>query len=478
MADFIKIDDWRWEIPKTGAMRVPGLIYASEKMLAVLSSDKATEQVANVATLPGIVGWSLAMPDIHWGYGFPIGGVAAMDVSDGVISPGGIGFDISCGVRLLRTNLSRKDVQKNIEPLVDGLFHNVPSGVGSTGRVRLTQDEMRDVFEKGAAWAVEKGFGEREDLATCEDGGALDSADPDLPSARAVQRGRDQLGTLGSGNHFLEIQWVDEIYDESVARAFGIFLNQVVLMIHTGSRGCGYQICDDYLSVMQRASKKYGISVPDRQLCCAPVSSREGRDYFGAMCAGANFARSNRQVITQLVRETFMKVLGTGPKDLGMNVVYDVCHNVGKIEEHEVNGKKKKLCVHRKGATRSFPAGHPDVPEKYRAVGQPVMIPGTMGTASYVLVGTDLAMKETFGTTCHGAGRAMSRSAALKKVNGRELQAQLKAQGILVRTASYKGLAEEAPLAYKDVSSVVDVCHNAGISKKVARLRPLGVVKG
>jgi len=473
-----KIDDYRWEIPRTGEMRVPGLIYASESMLPKISEDKATTQVANVATLPGIVGHSLAMPDIHWGYGFPIGGVAAMDFKDGVISPGGIGFDISCGVRLLRSNLKKNEIDNKKASIVNSLFYNVPSGVGSTGRINLSSNEMKKVFEKGSRWSVERGYGEREDLETCEDGGCLDSAEPDLPSQRAIERGKDQLGTLGSGNHFLEIQFVEEIYDPEIASAFGLFKDQVTVMIHTGSRGCGYQICDDSLRVMRESIRKYGIRVPDPQLACAPLSSKEGKNYLGVMAAAANYARANRQAITHWVRESFMKTLSMGPKDLGMGVVYDVCHNVGKIEEHEVNGQLKKLCIHRKGATRAFPAGHPEVPEKYRSVGQPVLIPGTMGTYSYVAVGTEKAMKETFGTICHGAGRAMSRTQALKRVNGYELQRELEKSNILVKSASYRRLAEEAPFAYKDVNQVVDVCHRAGLSLKVARLKPLAVVKG
>ncbi|MBI4050884.1 MAG: RtcB family protein [Elusimicrobia bacterium] len=485
---FRKIDDYRWELPKTGQMRVPGLVYTSEKMLSKIERERVAEQVANVATLPGIVGYSLAMPDAHWGYGYPVGGVSAMEVGDGVISPGGIGYDISCGVRLLRSNLMAEDVRPHIPKLMDTLFHAVPSGVGSEGHISLNKQEMQQVFKKGARWAVEKGYGDREDLETIEDGGFLEGADPTLPSPRSVERGKNQLGTLGSGNHFLEIQEVDEIYDQKVAAVFGLFKGQMVVLIHTGSRGCGYQICDDFLSVMQKASQKYGISLPDRQLCCAPLSSQEGKDYFAAMCAGANFARANRQVITHYTREAFMKALGKNPRELGLGVVYDVCHNVGKMEEHEFpggealssfrKGKIVKVCVHRKGATRAFPAGHPEVPAPYRSVGQPVLVPGSMGTYSYVLVGTNRAMKETFGTCAHGAGRMMSRTQASKQIEGHQLKDQLKTQGIEVRTGSYKGLAEEAPFAYKDVSEVVEVCHQAGISRKVARMKPMGVVKG
>ena len=473
-----KLGENLWEIPRTGAMNVPGRVYASEAMMERIRRDRALEQVANVAALPGIVGASLAMPDIHWGYGFPIGGVAATAMEDGVVSPGGVGYDISCGVRLLRSNLIKSEVESKIPALADALFRAVPSGVGSTGRIHLKREEMKKVFEKGARWAVERAYGDREDLETCEDGGFLESADPDLPSARSVERGKDQLGTLGSGNHFLEIQEVDEIYDERTARVFGLFPGQVTVMVHTGSRGCGYQICDDYLKVMRESVRRHGIALPDPQLSCAPLSSREGKEYLGAMAAAANFARANRQAITHWVREAFMRTLGVGPNDLRMGVLYDVCHNVAKIEEHEIGGKRTRVCVHRKGATRAFPAGHPDVPERYRSVGQPVLIPGTMGTWSYVAVGTERAMKETFGTTCHGAGRAMSRTQAAKQIEGHKLWKELEERNISVRTASYRGLAEEAPFAYKDVNEVVDVCHQAGLSLKVARLKPLAVVKG
>ena len=475
---FRKIDDFRWELPQTGDMRVPGLLFATEQMLSKFEREKVAEQVANVATLPGIVGYSMAMPDAHWGYGFPVGGVAATDVADGVISPGGIGYDISCGVRLLRTDLTKEQVQPKLSKLLDALFHAVPAGVGQGGRLRLDSDDMRQVFRKGAKWAVEHAYGEGEDLLTCEDGGFLPGVDPHQPSERALERGRDQLGTLGSGNHFLEVQVVDEVYEKGTAAVFGLFPGQVTVLIHTGSRGCGYQICEDSLRNMQQATRRYGIPLPDRQLACAPVGSEEGKAYFNDMSAGANFARANRQIITHHTRGAFMKVLGLGPRELGMRVVYDVCHNIGKIEEHEVGGKKRKLCVHRKGATRAFPAGHPEVPEAYRQAGQPVLIPGSMGTYSYVLVGTEQAMKETFGTTAHGAGRQLSRHAAAKQVEGHALLKELGKAGIEVRTDSLRGLAEEAPIAYKDVNEVVDVCHRSGISRKVARMRPLGVVKG
>lgn len=475
---FHRLDAWRWEIPRQGAMRVPGMIYASEKMLPQIASDKASQQVANVAQLPGIAGKSLAMPDIHWGYGFPVGGVAAMDLESGVISPGGVGYDISCGVRLLRSDLQWPDVNLSLARLMDALFQNIPSGVGSSGPIHLNNNDMRRVLELGAPWAIKQGYGWSQDVDTIEDAGFLTQADPSLVSNRAIERGSNQLGTLGSGNHFLEVQRVDEIYDERIAGVFGLFQNQIVILIHTGSRGCGYQICDDFLQVMQRAGGKYQIKLPDRQLASVPLASPEGKNYFAAMCAGANFARANRQVITHGVRQGFEKIFGRSAQDLGLGVVYDVCHNIAKIEDHDIGGEKKKLCVHRKGATRAFPAGHPEVPVKYRNVGQPVIVPGSMGTASYVLVGTEKAMQESYGTTCHGAGRRMSRTQAAKQIEGKKLEQDLRTQGILVRTANYKGLAEEAPFAYKDVAEVVTVCHEAGISRKVARLRPLGVVKG
>ncbi|MDO8734575.1 MAG: RtcB family protein [Elusimicrobiota bacterium] len=456
-----KVDDYRWKIEKIGGMHTEGLIFASEKMVSNICSDNAYQQVSNVATLPGIVGYSLAMPDIHWGYGFPIGGVAAFNLNDGVISPGGIGYDINCGVRLLRTNLSKKDVGNHVKNLVAGLFTNIPSGVGSTGKINLSSQEVKNVLEKGASWAIDAGFGEKIDSEDIEEKGTLAGADNSSVSQRAIERGREQLGTLGAGNHFLEIQEVVEIYDEKYAQKFGIFLGQITVMIHTGSRGLGYQVCDDYIKVMLSAARKYGINLIDKQLACAPVLSDEGKKYFSAMACAANYAFANRQIITHWVRETFMKVLTKAPKDLGLELVYDVAHNIGKFEEHA----GRKIFIHRKGATRSFP----DIP---------VLIPGTMGTASYVLVGTEQALKETWGSTCHGAGRVMSRTQALKGERGSELAKRLEGEGITVQAKEWKTLAEESPSAYKDVNLVVDVCHRAGISKKVAKMKPLGVVKG
>lgn len=470
----------RFRIPKSykPGMRVDGIIYADDRLIDQIRSDQAPEQVANVAHLPGILKGSLAMPDIHWGYGFPIGGVAGFDVKTGVISPGGVGYDINCGVRLLRTNLTLKDVQPRLEALVQALFNYVPSGVGSEGKIRISNAEVREVLIKGARWAYEKGYGLKEDLERSEEGGQMAGADPSQVSHRALERGRPQLGTLGAGNHFLEIQVVEEVFDPHTAKVFGIELGQVTVMIHTGSRGLGYQICDDNVRMLGEVTRRYGIDIPDRQLACAPVESKEGKAYFGAMVCAANYAWANRQCITHWVREAFSSVMGQGPERLGMELVYDVAHNIAKLEEHEVDGRRIMVCVHRKGATRAFPAHHPSVPEVYREVGQPVLIPGDMGTSSYLLVGTELALKEAFGSTCHGAGRVWSRSQALEKTRGRSIVSELRQKGIIVCSASRDTLREEVPEAYKDVDLVVDVCHEAGISKKVARMRPLGVVKG
>jgi len=476
-----RIDDYRWEIPQSykAGMRVPGLIYTDEGMLSHIKEEQALEQVANVAFLPGIVSRSLAMPDIHWGYGFPIGGVAATRVSDGVISPGGVGFDINCGVRLLRTNLTEEEVRPRIGELVDTLYRNVPSGVGSQGKLKLKEREMENVLLKGARWAVERGYGEARDLEVTEEQGAMEGADPEQVSAKAKQRGAPQLGTLGAGNHFIEVGVVDEVYEPEVASVMGIErVGQVLLLIHTGSRGFGHQVCTDHLVTMGTAVAKYGISLPDRQLACAPVRSPEGQAYFAAMACAANYAWANRQCITHWVRESFIQVFGKSPRELGMDMVYDVAHNIAKMEEYEVEGKRLALCIHRKGATRAFPAGHPDVPDIYADIGQPVLIPGDMGRYSYVLVGTQRAMVETFGSTCHGAGRVQSRSAAKRSLRGVDVARGLAERGITVKAGSMSSLAEEASEAYKDVAQVVEVTHRAGISRKVARSRPIGVVKG
>ena len=476
-----KIDDYRWRMPKSykTGMRVPGIIYTDEDMLKQLMKEQALEQVANVAFLPGIVDYSLAMPDIHWGYGFPIGGVAATRVDDGVVSPGGVGFDINCGVRLLRTDLTGEEVYPRIKELIDSLYNNIPSGVGSKGNIRLRGTEINEVMVKGSRWAVEHGYGRPEDLDTTEERGEMPRADPARVSGRARERGTPQLGTLGSGNHFLEVALVDHIYEPDIAGVMGINqVGQVMLYIHCGSRGLGHQVADDYIKEMVRAMTKYGISLPDRQLACSPVKSPEGQAYLSAMRCAANYAWANRQCITHWVRQSFCQILGKSEKEAGLELIYDVTHNIAKIEEHKVNGKQQKLCVHRKGATRAFPAGHPDVPAKYSKIGQPVLIPGDMGRVSYVLVGTEQAMEETFGSTCHGAGRVQSRSAAKKHLNGRAVLESLQSRGITVRAGSLPGLAEEASEAYKDITSVVEVTHRAGISKIVARTRPIGVIKG
>ncbi len=477
--DIERINDFCWRIPKHGAMRVDGIIYASKRMLDDILKDESCQQVMNVACLPGIVRASLAMPDIHWGYGFPIGGVAAFDMEEGIISPGGVGYDINCGVRLLRTDLPAKDILEKKREIVNHLFREIPTGVGAHHRdFTLSHDDLRDVLKEGAKWAVRRGFGDENDLAHIEAGGCIHGADPQAVSERAKERGKDQLGTLGSGNHFVEIQEVEEIYDEVAASVMGLFKGQMTITVHTGSRGLGHQICDDHIEIMLAASRKYKIELPDKQLCCAPINSPEGKRYFAAMAAGANFAFANRQMITHWVRETLEKVLHMGPADLGIAPVYDVCHNIAKFEEHIVGNSSRKVCVHRKGATRAYPAKHPEVPAVYREIGQPVLIPGDMGRYSFVLVGTQKAMEETFGSTCHGAGRLMSRHAAKKLCRGRDIEAELAEKGIIVRGASRETVVEEVPEAYKDVADVVDAVAGAGISKKVAKLKPLGVIKG
>jgi len=460
-------------------MRVPGLIYADEALIKQIEEDQAIEQVANAATLPGVVRWAIAMPDIHWGYGFPIGGVAAMRLDDGVVSPGAVGYDINCGVRLLATRLTDEEVRPRLGELTERLFRNIPSGVGAHGRLRLPHAELPDVLRHGAAWAVRRGYGRPGDLGRIESEGTIPGAQPEDVSRRALSRGLDQLGTLGSGNHFLEIQRVEEIHDPPTARAFGIHHpGQVTILMHCGSRGLGHQVCSDYLEVCGRALPRYGITLPDRQLACVPLASSEGRAYLGAMSAAANFAFANRQVITHWVRESFEEVLRQSAESIGLDIVYDVAHNMAKIEEHTVEGQPMSVCVHRKGATRGFPAGHPDVPAEYRDVGHPVLVPGDMGRYSYVLVGTPVAMAETFGSTPHGAGRLRSRGAAKRLLRGVDLVDVLARRGILVRAASRDLLAEEASEAYKDVAEVVRASDGAGLTRTVARLQPLAVVKG
>ncbi|MBU4305217.1 MAG: RtcB family protein [Candidatus Omnitrophica bacterium] len=476
-----KIDEYRYRIPKTykPGMRTDGIIYTSGQLLESLLRDKAIEQVANVSFLPGIVKSSLAMPDIHWGYGFPIGGVAATDIEKGgVVSPGGVGFDINCGVRLVKTNLFYEDIREKIPDLLNVLYHTIPAGVGSKGSLRLSEAEEEKLLLKGAAWMVAKGYGTSEDLECTEAGGQLPDADPSLVSQHAYERGKAQVGTLGSGNHFLEIQVIDKIFEEEIAAQLNLFKGQIVIMIHSGSRGLGHQVCTDYLKVMLECLKKYEINVPDRQLACAPVDSKEGRAYLGAMSCAANYAWANRQMLMHLTRMAFEQFFKTGWQKLQMNLIYDVAHNIAKKEQHIVNGEKKSLCVHRKGATRAFGPGHPELPQRYRNTGQPVIIPGDMGRNSYLLVGTQKAMDETFGSTCHGAGRLMSRSQAIRTLNPKKVIEELRQKNIIVRSAGKEIISEEAPQAYKDVNVVVDVVHSAGISKKVCRMRPLGVIKG
>jgi tRNA-splicing ligase RtcB (3'-phosphate/5'-hydroxy nucleic acid ligase) len=476
-----QIDECCWRIPanyKIG-MRVEGRIFADERLIQQIRTDQAPEQVANVAFLPGIQMASLAMPDIHWGYGFCIGGVSATDPAEGgVVSPGGVGYDINCGVRLVSTNLVYSDIQPRLNQLMDALFRRIPAGVGTGGPYLFGGKELRRLLADGAPYLVSRGWATPGDIEHTEAGGCLDGANPDNVSPRALQRGGDQCGTLGSGNHFLEVQIVDEVVDEVAARTMGLKKDGVCVMIHSGSRGLGYQVCDDSLASLRKVPAKYGIELPDRQLACAPVHSSEGQAYLGAMRCAANYAWANRQLLMWQTRETFADFFGQSWESLQMNLVYDVAHNIAKMEEHEVEGRNRLLCVHRKGATRAFPAGHPEVPERYRQIGQPVIIPGDMGRASWVLVGRPGSMERTFGTTCHGAGRVMSRTAAIQHAQGRRIDRELAEKGIIAKCRSWKGLAEEQPDAYKDVSLVVDVVHRAGLASKVARLRPVGVVKG
>jgi tRNA-splicing ligase RtcB len=478
MSELKKMDDCQWMVPQTGGMRVPGIIYSSDALIKEMGADESPKQVANVAHLPGIVKYSLAMPDMHWGYGFPIGGVAAFDMQEGVISPGGVGYDINCGCRLLTTRLHMDDVRSQLKELVGALFRNIPTGVGSKGVMKLSAKEEKKVLVDGARWAVEHGYGSSEDLEATEDRGAMAGADPEKVSDRAIERGREQLGTLGSGNHFLEIEVVEEIFDEKAAAAFGLEKDQIAVLVHSGSRGLGYQVCDDYLARMVKHIGDLGIPLPDRQLACAYLDSNRGKDYLAAMSCAANYAWANRQMLMHWTRETFEHVLKKGPRDIGMRLLYDVCHNIAKVERFVVDGKEVTLCVHRKGATRAFPPGHPDLPAKFQKTGQPVLIPGDMGTGSYVLAGTEKAFAETFGSTCHGAGRVMSRTQAMKASRGRSITKELAEKGIIIMASGKGTLSEEMPEAYKNLDQVVDVVHKAGISKKVAKLRALGCIKG
>ena len=472
--DLVEDSPWRWRIEPTGAMRVPGVVFASAALLPGVAGDRALEQVVNVATLPGIVEASFAMPDVHWGYGFPIGGVAATSLGDGgVVSPGGVGFDISCGVRLLVAPFDQPELLTRLPALMDELARHVPKGMGPGGIWEMTDSrQLERILTSGAKEAVERGHGTERDLARCEDGGALGGADFRVVSERAMQRGIKQVGSLGSGNHFLEIQVVDEVFDARVAGVFGLQLGRVCVMIHSGSRGLGHQICTDHMKAMESAMSRYGIEVPDRQLACAPVDSPEGKAYLAAMAAAANYGRVNRQMLSEAARHAFGKVMGTE----GLELLYDVSHNLAKLETHEVEGRPTRLCVHRKGATRALPPGHPDLPADLSATGQPVLVPGSMGTASYVLVG--VAGSDAFHSTCHGAGRTMSRHAAMEKTSGAQLRKEMAAAGIEVRAGSNRGLTEEAPFSYKDVDAVVETVEQAGLARRVARLVPIGVIKG
>jgi tRNA-splicing ligase RtcB len=478
--ELIKVRENLWEIPATGQMRVPGRIYISQDMIEKgMKDNEALKQVVNVAHLPGIEKYSLAMPDIHWGYGFPIGGVAVTNLDEGVISPGGVGYDINCGVRLATTNLEYERVKNRIDDLVAKLFRAVPTGVGASGAIKkLSTNDLKKVLTKGSVWALENDLGTSSDIDFTEESGKLKNADTEVVSQRALERGADQVGTLGSGNHFLEIDVVEEIYDVKVAEVFGLFQGQIVIQIHTGSRGLGYQVCDDYLKVLLKAGSKYGFKLPDKQLACAPINSQEGQDYLAAMQAAANFAWNNRQVIMHLARKVFKETFAMTETELGFKLLYDVCHNIAKIEKHKIGKEEKEVCVHRKGATRAFPPGSKMIPTKYQGVGQPVLIPGDMGRYSYVLVGTVKAMEETFGSSCHGAGRNLSRTKALKYAKGRDIVKELKQKGIVIQAKGYKTIAEEMSDAYKDVSDVVDVMHKEGITRKVAKIKPVGVIKG
>jgi tRNA-splicing ligase RtcB (3'-phosphate/5'-hydroxy nucleic acid ligase) len=478
MSQLEKLDDYRWLIPRgtRPGMLTDALIYTNETLLKDFINDLSLEQAVNVAMLPGIAGRSLAMPDIHQGYGFPIGGVAAtLPDEGGVVSPGGVGFDINCGVRLLASTLTADDVRPKIRELVNQLFRDIPSGAGQKGLLHLSYQDLNRVLAEGAAWMVEQGHGEADDLTHCEESGSMDGADPEAASDRAKKRGLPQIGTLGSGNHFLEVQYVERVFEPEIARTLGLYENEVALLIHSGSRGFGHQVCTDYLRDMGEAMRRYSIELPDRQLACVPVHSREGQAYLGAMRAAANFAWANRQGITHFARQAFRRIFGEKEE---LRVVYDVCHNIAKLERHQVGGRDRKVMVHRKGATRAFPASRPEVPEAYKSCGQPVLIPGSMGTASYVLVGAEGALRESFGTTCHGAGRVMSRTAARKSPHAQNARQRLEERGIFVRAESRDGISEEIPEAYKDVDAVVEIVERAGLSKRVARLKPMGVIKG
>ncbi|WP_322798594.1 RtcB family protein [Thermoflexus sp.] len=478
--DFRRINEYLWELPTTfdSRMNVPVRIYADEELLEDALGDLSVHQAVNVASLPGLVGYVVVMPDVHQGYGMPVGGVMASRVPTGIISPGAVGYDINCGVRLLATDLTQEQIAPHLAELATRIYYNCPSGVGSEGHVPLTMKQLDEVLAEGARWALRHGYARPEDLEHTEEFGCMPNADPDKATPKAKERGKDQLGTLGAGNHFIEVDVVEEIFDPAGAERMGLFEGQVAVQIHCGSRGFGHQICTDYLQRFERVIHKYGIKLPDKELMCAPIDSPEGQDYLQAMACAANFAFCNRQILAHYIRKSFEEVLR--PKGIAHDVwqVYDIAHNMGKIETHEIDGQRMTVCVHRKGATRAWGPGSPGLPKKYTDIGQPVLIPGSMGTASYVLLGTPGSMAQTFGSTCHGAGRVMSRAQAKREIRGEKLKAELEGQGIVVRAGSMAGLAEEAPKAYKDVSRVVEVVHHAGIAKKVARLRPIAVIKG
>ena len=478
--DIKKLDTFIWLIPKSlvPGMVVDGMVFGDSDIIQRAISDGAINQVCNVAFLPEIVKYSIAMPDIHRGYGLPIGGVVGVDYENGVVSPGGVGSDINCGVRLLKSDLTLQDIKPYIEKLLDTIFLSVPSGVGCKGSIRLNDKELEKVLIQGSKWAIEQGLGIEQDLLHTEDFGTYPNADTHNLSNLALKKGKDQLGTLGAGNHFMEFQIVDEIYDTHTAQSFGLFEGQIVFMIHTGSRGLGYQVCDDYAHSFAKKMNKYGINLPDRELACAPINSKDGMDYLSAMACAANYAWANRQVITSRIRNAFERILGSSFEKLGLYLLYDVCHNIAKIEEHSLDGVAKKLLIHRKGATRAFPKNHKVLPETYKGIGQPVIIPGDMGDCSYVLVGGESSMELSFGSTCHGAGRLMSRRKAIKQMGKRDIASEMENRGISIRVKNRRTLAEEAGEAYKDVTQIVDIVDSLGLSKKVAKLKPIGVIKG
>lgn len=473
----IKIEEFKWKIPQTTSnkMKVPAYIFATNDMIETISKDRSLLQLMNVTSLPGIQSHALVMPDVHEGYGFPIGTVAATDLNEGVISPGGIGYDINCGIRLLTTDINKNDIKNYLKKIASEIYNSVPSGVGKSGLMKLSIKELDRVLDDGCKWAEKEGYTRLNDTELIESGGHLKTADSSKVSNEAKERGKDQLGTMGAGNHFIEIDFVEKVYDIDDAKAFNLSEGQIILLIHTGSRGLGHQVATDYIRSMIKALKKYEINLPDLELACAPFNSDEGKSYFSAMSAAANFAWANRQIITFQIRNSWEKVFGKNSK---VNILYDVAHNIAKIEKHRINNEDKNVIVHRKGATRAFPPNHPEIPLKYKKVGQPVLIPGSMGTNSYVLAGQEASMRESFGSACHGAGRLLSRTAARKNIPGNSLLNELADKGILIQTGSMKGLTEEAPQAYKNVEQVVDVVCNANIAKKIARLKPMGVVKG